>query len=142
MRMWGLSLAAIAIVIVAACGGASSDSSTTTGPGTTPTGPGTGPANPNTVALVDSSFNPTSLTIKAGQTVTWQWSACTDTTGGYGYGNGNVCINHQVSFDDGSGTTSPLQNQGSFNRTFTVAGTFKYHCAVHGSYMSGQIVVQ
>lgn len=140
MRMLGLSLAAIAIVIVTACGG-SSDNSTTTGPGNNP-GPGTGPANPNTVSLVDSSFNPTSLAIKVGQTVTWVWAACSDTTSGYGYGNGQSCISHQIQFDDGSGTQSPMQNTGTFNRTFTAAGTFKYHCTVHGSYMSGQITVQ
>ncbi len=143
MRMWGLSLAAIAIVIVTACGGASStDSTTGTNPGTTPGGTNPGTSNPNTVSLVDSSFNPFSLTIKTGQTVTWQWTACTDTTGGYNYGSGGGCIQHQISFDDGSGAQSPLQDQGTFNRTFTTAGTFKYHCLVHGSYMSGQIVVQ
>ncbi len=140
MRMWGLSLAAIAMVVVAACGGAASTDSTNTG--TAPTTPTT-PANPNTVSLVDSSFSPASLTIKSGQTVTWQWSACSDTTGsgGYGYGSGS-CISHQISFDDGSGVVSPLQDAGSFNRTFTTTGTFKYHCLVHGSYMSGQITVQ
>jgi plastocyanin len=140
MRIWGLSLAAIAVVIVAACGG--SGDSGGTGPGT-PTGSGTNPnTNPNTVMLVDSTFNPSTITVKSGTTVTWQWSACTDTTGGYGYGNGTACITHQIMFDDGSGTASPKQDQGSFNRTFSSAGTFKYHCTVHGSYMSGQVVVQ
>jgi plastocyanin len=139
MRIWGLSLAAIAIVIVAACGGASSDTTTTTTPGNT--GAGNTPANPNTVNLVDSSFNPASITVKSGTTVTWQWAACSDTSSGYGYGGG-ACINHQISFDDGSGVVSNLQDQGTFNRTFTATGTFKYHCLVHGSYMSGQVVVQ
>ena len=109
----------------------------------TKAGPGGGnnTTNPNTVTLVDSSFNPANLTVKAGQTVTWQWTACTDTSGGYGYGNGYACITHQIQFDDGTGTTSPKQDQGSFNRTFTTAGTFKYHCLIH-SQMSGQVVVQ
>jgi plastocyanin len=141
MRMWGLSLAAIAVVVVAACGGGGDSGGT--GPGT-PTGPGTNPStNPNTVTLVDSSFAPATINVKPGTTVTWQWSACTDTTGGYGgYGSGTACITHQIAFDDGSGTQSPMQAQGSFNRTFAAAGTFKYHCTVHGSYMSGQVVVQ
>jgi plastocyanin len=141
MRMWGLSLAAIGIVIAAACGGGGG--TTTTGPGNnTPPGGGNNNNNPNTVTLVDSSFTPANITIKAGQTVTWQWTACTDTTGGYGYGNGYACVTHQIMFDDGSGTVSPKQNQGTFNRTFSATGTFKYHCTVHGSYMSGQIVVE
>jgi plastocyanin len=141
MRMWGLSLAAVGIVIAAACGG-SGGGAATTGPGT---GTGNNPGNnqnPNTVTLVDSSFNPANLTIKSGQTVTWQWNTCTDTTGGYGYGNGNPCIEHQIHFDDGSGIQSAVQNQGTFNHTFTAAGTFKYHCLIHGAYMSGQVVVQ
>ncbi len=140
MRKWGLSLAAIAIVIVAACGGGGG-ANTTTGPGNQPGG-GNNNNNPNTVTLVDSSFNPANITVKAGQTVTWQWTACTDTTGGYGYGNGYACITHQIQFDDGSGVQSPKQDQGTFNRTFGAAGTFKYHCVIHGGYMSGQVVVQ
>ena len=141
MRMWGLSLAAIAIAVVAACGGASGDS-TTTGPGNNPGGGNNNNSNPNTVTLVDSSFTPSNITVKAGQTVTWQWQACTDTSGGYGYGNGYACVTHQIQFDDGTGTVSPKQDQGTFNRTFPSTGTFKYHCTVHGSYMSGQVVVQ
>jgi len=140
MRMWGLSLAAIGIVVAAACGG-SGGGTTTTGPGTNPPGNGNNNNNPNTVTLVDSSFNPANITIKAGQTVTWQWTACTDTTGGYGYG-GPGCVTHQIMFDDGSGALSPQQNQGTYNRTFQSAGTIKYHCTIHGSYMSGQVVVQ
>lgn len=141
MRMWGLSLAAIGIVIAAACGGGGGETTTTPG-NNQPPGGGNNNANPNTVTLVDSSFNPANITIKAGQTVTWQWTACTDTTSGYGYGNGYACVTHQIMFDDGSGTVSPKQNSGTFNRTFSGTGTFKYHCTVHGSYMSGQVVVQ
>jgi plastocyanin len=139
MRIWGLSLTAAAIVLVAACGGAASDTTSSTNTGT-PTNPGGTAANPNTVSLIDSSFSPTSITVKVGSTVTWQWSTCSDTSSGYGYGG--ACITHQISFDDGSGAQSPLQDQGTFNRTFTAAGTFKYHCLVHGSQMSGQVVVQ
>jgi plastocyanin len=140
--MRGLSLAAIAVVIVAACGGGGGDSGTTT-PGNNNNPGGNNPGtNPNTVTLVDSSFSPATITVKSGSTVTWQWPACTDTTGGYGYGNGNACITHQILFDDGSGTQSAKQDQGSFNRTFSSTGTFKYHCVIHGSAMSGQVVVQ
>jgi len=141
MRMWGLSLAAIGIVVVAACGGGGGET-TTTGPGNVPPGNGNNNNNPNTVTLVDSSFNPANITIKAGQTVTWQWASCTDTTGGYGGYGTNTCITHQIMFDDGSGTVSAQQNSGTFNRSFASAGTFKYHCTIHGSYMSGQVVVQ
>jgi plastocyanin len=45
-----------------------------------------------------------------------------------------------VTFDDG--TTSATQDQGTFNRMFTVAGTYNYHCLVHGAAMVGTITVQ
>ena len=45
-----------------------------------------------------------------------------------------------VTFDDGP--ESAIQTAGSFNRTFGGAGTFPYHCAVHGAAMSGTVVVK
>ena len=45
-------------------------------------------------------------------------------------------------FDDGSNISSGSQSSGTFSRTFTAAGTYKYHCTIHGSAMSGQVVVQ
>ena len=141
MRMWGLSLAAIGIVVAAACGGGGGET-TTTGPGNNQPGNGNNNNNPNTVTLVDSSFNPANITIKAGQTVTWQWTACADTTGGYVAMDGrlhhapdHVRRRRQV--------RSPRsRTRARYNRTFASAGTIKYHCTIHGSYMSGQVVVQ
>jgi plastocyanin len=45
-----------------------------------------------------------------------------------------------VTFDDG--LSSPTQDQGSYSRTFSAAGTYNYHCAVHGAAMAGSITVQ
>jgi plastocyanin len=42
-------------------------------------------------------------------------------------------------FDDG--VTSSSQSSGSFTRRFDATGTFKYHCAIHGAGMSGQVEV-
>ncbi|HEY4129182.1 MAG TPA: plastocyanin/azurin family copper-binding protein [Gemmatimonadaceae bacterium] len=126
-----------------ACGGSSGDSGVTPPTNNNPTPPSGGTSNPNTVTLQSSSFSPAQLTVPKGTTVTFQWPTC-DSTGGGSYGGyGTACVTHQVVFDDGSNTSSATQDQGSFNRLFDTAGTFKYHCSVHGAaVMSGQITVQ
>jgi plastocyanin len=44
-----------------------------------------------------------------------------------------------VVFDDG--VSSGLQDQGTYSRTFKAAGTYPYHCAVHGLAMAGSVTV-
>lgn len=87
---------------------------------------GIGPA-PMTasVSVLDNFFNPTSSTVSAGGTVTWTW------------GGG---VDHNVTFSAGS--SSGTQTAGTFARTFADAGSFGYQCTIHGSSMSGTIVVQ
>ena len=60
--------------------------------------------------------------------VTWTWSP------------GDV--NHNVTFQDGP--ASATQSSGTYQRTFTTAGTYPYYCSIHKtSYgMVGTIVVQ
>jgi amicyanin len=135
-----------ALVLLAACGG----SSTSTGSGTTPTTaatPTTGTTStPVTTATqagsaqtvmitTDSSgsfaFSPATLTIKVGTTVTWK---------------NTTAAAHTVTSDDGksfdSGTSNPITAQsGTFSFTFTTAGTFAYHCAIH-PFMKATIIVQ
>jgi plastocyanin len=72
--------------------------------------------------------------VAVGTTITWAWNSCTPD----GY-NGQTCVAHNVVFDDG--TTSGLMDQGTYARTFSVAGTYPYHCAVHGAAMSGSVTV-
>jgi len=129
------------MAIAAACGGGG-ESGGSTGP--TNSNPG-GTTNPggsvtNTVNLADQAFNPGSVTVPAGTTVTWQWP--TSTTCSDGYGGYFTCPTHSVTFDDGSNIASPTQSTGTFTRTFSAPGTYKYHCAVHGTAMSGQVIVQ
>jgi len=137
MKNW--RLLSISLVIAAACGGGGGGGGTT---GPTNTNPG-GTGNPggtvtNTVNLADQAFNPGTVTVPTGTTVTWQWpSTCSD-----GYGGYYTCPTHSVVFDDGSNIQSPTQSAGTFTRTFSAAGTYRYHCAIHGSSMSGQVVVQ
>jgi plastocyanin len=125
--------------LLAGCGGAS-DSTYNSGPTTQPGGNsgGTG-VNTNTVVIADQSFNPGSINVPVGTTVTWQWKSCVDD----GYGGYATCVSHNVTFDDGSNIASSTQNTGTFSRTFNAAGTYKYHCTIHGAaVMSGQVTVK
>lgn len=138
MRHW--RLLSICLAMAAACGGGGGGGGTTgpsnNNPGGT-TNPGGGATNVVNVGA-DQTFNPASVNVPAGTTVTWQWpSSCSD-----GYGGYYTCPTHSVVFDDGSNIQSPTQSSGTFTRTFSAAGTYKYHCAIHGSSMSGQVVVQ
>jgi plastocyanin len=129
--------AAVLAGALAACGGASSDSGSNSGPGITNPGNGTPTPTANTVTMgVDSTFLPATLNITKGTTVTWNWPSCNDS---YGYG---TCVTHSVVFDDGSGIASSVQSAGTFSRNFSTAGTYRYHCGVHGTAMSGQVIVQ
>ena len=95
----------------------------------------------HTITTVGTSFSPSSLTITAGDTVTW--------TNGSG-GSHNVhaedgsfrCANGC----DGSGSGNPSTANWSFTRTFATAGTVRFYCDNHGAPggigMSGTITVQ
>ena len=126
------TLALITLLAATACGGSGTTSSVTQTKNT-PVTPGT-----NTVSVTNNAFGPASLTVTAGSSVTWAWNSC---SGGDGYGNGETCVDHSVVWDDGA-ASSPLQSSGTYSRTFAAAGSYPYHCAVHGAAMSGTIVVQ
>lgn len=127
----------IAVVTLAACGGSGGGYNTDPGSsGNNPPPPPPPSGSSNTVTLQATSFSPTTISVNAGTTVTWEWAPCTDD------GYGGTCPTHAVTFDDGSNIASATQSTGTFTRTFATAGTYKYHCAIHGATMSGQVVVQ
>lgn len=120
---------ALALISAAACGGGGGE---TTGPPAGNTPPPVGG-----ISVVNNAFSPAAKTVQAGTTVTWAWNTC---TGGDGYGGSEACVAHGVNFDDG--TNSPTQDKGTYARNFATAGTYNYHCAVHGTAMSGSVTVQ
>jgi plastocyanin len=126
----------VALVVAAGCGGGGGGGPTAnnTGNKTPPPPPGT----PNSVVVTNNAFAPTDLTVSKGATVTWTWDTC---TGGGTYGGTETCVAHDIVFDDAA-AGSGSQSSGSFSRNFSVAGTFPYHCALHGAAMSGKVVVQ
>jgi len=78
----------------------------------------------NTVSIKNFAFNPGTLTVKAGTTVTW---------------TNEDQVSHQIKSDM---FNSNLLKQGnSFQFTFAQKGSYQYSCAIH-PFMKGRIVVE
>jgi plastocyanin len=89
-----------------------------------PTTAGAAGARPaRTVTLEDISFTPATVRIHPGQQVRWIWKDGT--------------IPHDVTF---RGRASATKATGTWTRTFTAAGTYRYHCTLHPG-MDGKVVV-
>jgi plastocyanin len=124
------------LIAAAGCGGSSTaPSSNNNSSGNTPPPQNTTPSTSSAISVANDYFDPAATTVPVNTKVTWTWNAC----GSDGYG-GQTCVTHSIVFDDGQ--SSAMQSEGSWSRTFTVAGTYKYHCAVHGTSMSGTVTVQ
>lgn len=83
-------------------------------------------ASSHTVTLKNIAFHPGTLTIKRGESVTWQWR------------DGSTA--HNVT---GSIFKSKTMSKGSFTVRFTKRGTFNYHCTIHVALgMRGKIIVR
>ena len=124
---WTVAILAIAL---SACSGSTS---TPAPPGSAAPPPSAGsgesavPAGGSTPAtIVDFAFQPASITVRAGTTVTWT------NTGG---------APHTATADDGSFDSGSLSGGSTFSQPFTKAGTYAYHCAIHTS-MKWTVVVQ
>ena len=91
------------------------------------------------ISVTNDAFSPAAKSIPVGTTLQWAWNSCT--SGDPYNGTGATCVEHSVTFDDGS-ASSALQSQGSFSKTFNTPGTYTYHCQVHGTMgMTGTITV-
>jgi plastocyanin len=75
------------------------------------------------VGVGDYRFEPASLTVEEGATVTWVWEGRAP---------------HDVV---GQGFESPDQSSGTFRQTFEQPGTYAYECTLHPG-MEGSIVVE
>ena len=128
----------IMMIAAVGCGGAStapgSGGNINTGNNNPPPQNGQGSTS-NAITVDNNYFDPMSTTVPVGTKVTWTWNAC----GSDGYG-GQTCVSHGIVFDDGA--QAAAQTQGTWTRTFSTAGTYNYHCSVHGASMSGTITVQ
>ena len=84
------------------------------------------PSGGNSVNLQNFAFNPSTLTVKAGTTVTW---------------TNSDSVAHTVTSDGGAFDSGNLAPDQTFSHTFNTAGTYAYHCNPHPS-MKGTIIVQ
>jgi plastocyanin len=112
MRIARLAALVLAVTLAtAACSGGS--------PAAQPGGTGTA------VSIANFSFQPATITVPVGTTVTWTNN---DSTG------------HTVVADDGSFKSATLAPGATFSHTFATTGTFAYLCSLHTS-MTGTVVV-
>lgn len=112
----------VGLLLLVAAGACSSSS--------TKSGATTNPAESTSTAVAASDalkFSPSTLTVRVGQTVTW---------------TNDGSINHTVTFDSGPAFNQSLNTGATVRRTFTAAGTFAYHCSIHGQSMHGTIIVK
>ena len=81
---------------------------------------------PSAIAIDNFTFNPQSLTIKAGTTVTW---------------TNKDDIPHAIAAADKSFRSKALDTDDAYSFTFTTPGTYQYFCSLH-PHMTGTIVVE
>lgn len=127
------------LVLAAACGGGGGGGNTSaaptapvtqsTTPSTTPTTTpttSTTPATNEVVADDANTFNPGTLTVSKGTTVTFTFKGTA----------------HNVTFGNTTGAPANIPNSSntSVARTFATAGTFGYDCTLHAG-MRGSVVV-
>jgi len=75
------------------------------------------------VVIEDLAFEPETLEIEAGDTVTWRWN--------------DGAVTHDVSGDD---FQSEVMSEGTFQHRFDESGTYEYVCTLHPN-MTGTIEV-
>ncbi len=109
-RLLVASVAFLTLLLpLAGCGGSSGGGSTD--------------ATPGVVTVNDNYFTPGTITVHAGDTVTWKWAGAVD---------------HNVV---GPGFTSPTQGKGTtYEHTFTAVGNVNYVCTLHQG-MKGTVKV-
>lgn len=106
-----LALAGLTALVLGACGAGDASPAATGGD------------DGRTVVIEDLAFAPETLTVKAGDTVTWVWK--------------DGSIDHDVS---GDGFASEVMSEGSFRNRFDDPGTYDYVCTLHPN-MTGAIEV-
>ena len=113
---------AAALVLLAACGSSNA-----------PAGGGGSDGGPNVILFggaVGFAYSPASLTVKVGDTVTWEGDF-----GTHPLVSGANCGEPDGQFSNASGST--------YSHTFMAGGTYPYYCNVHCTVgMKGMITVQ
>lgn len=92
-----------------------------------PTTPADSPENSSVrIVVADDSFSPELRTVNAGESIVWEWTGSNE---------------HTVHFESLNLNSGSPKTSGTFQATLNTAGSFSYHCEVHGQSMSGTITV-
>ena len=105
-------------------GGTDSGGADSGGGGSTSTA--SSPSSVSSVSMAGRAFSPGTVTIAAGGSVTFR---------------NDDDRAHTVTADDGAFNSGPIDEGGSWKRTFKQAGMFSYLCAIHPD-MTGKVVVK
>lgn len=130
MRKLLLTVAACAALLVVGCGG--DDNESDTAAATTAKQEAAGaPKRTAAVSMKEIQFQPATVTVAKGGTVTW---------------TNDDSVPHDVTKQGGPGKefrsgTGNLQQGDTYKQTFTQAGTVDYVCTVHPG-MAGKVVVK
>ncbi len=111
-RLLPVAAAALVALVLGACGTGDASPAATAGNN-----------DGRTVVIEDLAFAPETLTVEAGDTVTWVWEDGT--------------IKHDVSGDD---FASEIMSEGTFRQRLDEPGTYDYVCTLHPN-MTGTIEV-
>jgi plastocyanin len=77
--------------------------------------------------MANMTFSPSVKTVAKGTVVKWK---------------NNDGFAHTVTSNDGTSFNSGnINSGGTYSYTASVAGTFEYHCTIHGLAMSGTLIV-
>jgi plastocyanin len=94
------------------------------GSGTVTKGGSEGPGT-NEVWIQGMAYNPSTITVTAGTTITW-----TNKDG----------VAHTVTSSTGLFDSGSIGTNGTYSRTFTTTGTFEYYCIIHPSMVASVVV--
>jgi amicyanin len=83
------------------------------------------PQGGTAVSITDFKFNPATLTVPVGTTVTW---------------TNQDEEPHTIAAKDGSFHSPGMDTHGTYSFTFTTPGSFEYICSIH-PFMTGSVVV-
>jgi YVTN family beta-propeller protein len=78
------------------------------------------------VSIAKFAFEPASITISAGQSITW---------------TNAEPVAHTTTSDDKVWDSGSLSPNGTFTKTFSQPGTYAYHCTIH-PFIRGTVIVQ
>jgi plastocyanin len=120
-KLIGIVFATAILIISNSCSKSAMNNMYGTGGNGTKGGPGT-----NEVWIQGMAFDPPTITVNAGTTITW---------------TNKDAIAHTVTSDAGLFDSGNIGSNGTYSYMFSTAGSFPYHCNIHTS-MKATVVVK